>query len=148
VGSRNDAPGCGLTMMKVNENTSVKTLFPIVAMVLIGTTYATSAKSQPFIPDNRPRCSLAIIRGAQQAYDAYIDSIKRKHEQELWEKKKEMKNIRDRGESTVGIESGMKTQEILNEFELRRSSLEKLYEFENYAAKKYKCVLVILEYIP
>jgi Skp family chaperone for outer membrane proteins len=126
----------------------VKTLFPIVAMVLIGTTYATSAKSQPFIPDNRPRCSLAIIRGAQQAYDAYINSIKRKHEQELWEKKKEMENIRDRGESTVGIESGMKTQEILNEFELRRSSLKKLYEFENYAAKKYKCVLVILEYIP
>jgi hypothetical protein len=166
VGSRNDAPGCGLTMMKVNENTSVKTLFPIVAMVLIGTTYATSAKSQPFIPDNRPRCSLAIMRGAQQAYDAYINSIKRKHDKEELYESTELEKFYNnellKMYNNLPLESYEKVKERiykhmeqskesrkkLNQNELEVLAYKKLDEFEKYAAKKYKCVLVILEYIP
>jgi hypothetical protein len=102
--------------MNVNENTSMKTLFPVVAMALIGTTYATNAKSQPFIPDNRPRCSLAITRGAQLAFDAYIDSI------------------------TKLARHGLIEQAVL-----RKLANKKLDEIEEYAAKKYKCIFPIFD---
>jgi hypothetical protein len=161
VGIRNDAPGCGLTMMKVNENTPVKTLFPIVAMVLIGTTYATSAKSRYYIIPDRSRCPHAMSKGAQRALDAYINSIiSKKYFYEKMYEEKERGKIMDED-----IESGNKKREgsslSYNEFEskmeptssyididLRMLADKKLVELKMNALTNYKCDLKIFNTAP
>jgi hypothetical protein len=135
-----------------------------VAMVLIGTTYATSAKSQPFIPDNRPRCSLAIMRGAQQAYDAYISSIKRKHDKEEWyeiiehdkmynkmaeEYRKNELDVLEKykklGEFKNQFKSKMEQANEYRKTELKDLANKKLDEIERYAITKYKCISPIID---
>jgi hypothetical protein len=149
VGIRNDAPGCGLTMMKVNENTPVKTLFPIVAMVLIGTTYATSAKSRYYIIPDRSRCPHAMSKGAQRALDAYINSIiSKKYFYEKMYEEKERGKIMDED-----IESGNKKREgrILSSGvgSVRRMLADKkLVELKMNALTNYKCDLKIFNTAP
>ena len=121
---------------------------PVIPVLLGVICYTSQVRSQPFIPDTTPRCSISITRGAQKALDAYLQDIETKQQSEKNDMYMQYLEIRGRGENTAGIEASMRIKEISNRYYLKTKSIEKIEEMQKYAAKKYKCLVEVMSIIP
>lgn len=114
------------------------------SLLLAGTSYA----ADPFVPDNIPRCSTAINRGAQTALDNQINATKAEIDNNQFRKNMEYQKERDKGADPSVISAKMDMDRDTNRYQLRKAAIDKEYELKMFAAKKYKCLLEIFYFVP
>lgn len=114
------------------------------SLLFAGASYA----ADPFVPDNIPRCSTSINRGAQTALDNHINATKTEIDSNQFRKVMAYQKERENGADPSVINAKMDMDRDTNTYQLRKSAIDKEYELKMFAAKKYKCLLEVFYFIP
>jgi len=111
-------------------------------------TWNQANAADPFLPDNTTLCSPAITRGAQNALDTHMESIRSEIQKQDFDLEMKIQTARGKGESTVGLDQEKRLNVINNRYKMKTASINKTAELQTFAWKKYKCRLELFYFVP
>ena len=127
----------------------MRKLFSIALLSVIST--GMPALAVPFVPDDAPRCDSSVNRGAQNALDLHMTKLSNEEIKEYYENfftshNETMENIISENPDKMLSSKTWNKRNVgeSNRANKRISTLyAKLNEMQTYAAKRYRCLLVL-----